>query len=34
MIFAAFIVGFIVGWIVNEKIEKGIGRLNPWRRRG
>ena len=30
MIFAAFIIGFIVGWIVNEKLEKGVKTLNPW----
>ena len=39
MIFIAFIVGFIagwiirdgwIGWIVNEKLEKGIKALNPW----
>jgi hypothetical protein len=33
MIFAAFMIGFIVGWIVNEKLEKGIGNLNPWKNR-
>ena len=31
MIFAAFIVGFIAGWIVNEKLENGVKQLNPWR---
>ena len=31
MIFAAFMIGFIVGWVVNEKLEKGIGNLNPWK---
>jgi hypothetical protein len=30
MIFAAFIVGFILGWIVNEKVENGVKSLNPW----
>ena len=31
MIFAAFMIGFIVGWVVNENLEKGIGNLNPWK---
>ncbi len=31
MIFAAFIIGFIVGWIINEKLENGVKQLNPWR---
>jgi|TARA_B100000929_G_scaffold185754_1_gene147083 hypothetical protein len=31
MIFAAFIIGFIAGWIINEKLENGVKQLNPWR---
>jgi len=31
MIIGAFIVGFIAGWIINEKLENGIKQLNPWR---
>ena len=31
MIFAAFIVGFIAGWVINEKLENGVKQLNPWR---
>jgi uncharacterized membrane protein YeaQ/YmgE (transglycosylase-associated protein family) len=30
MIIGAFIVGFIAGWIINEKLENGIKKLNPW----
>jgi uncharacterized membrane protein YeaQ/YmgE (transglycosylase-associated protein family) len=31
MIIGAFIVGFIAGWIINEKLENGVKQLNPWR---
>jgi hypothetical protein len=31
MIIGAFIVGFIAGWVINEKLENGIKQLNPWR---
>ncbi len=31
MIFAAFIIGFIAGWVINEKLENGVKQLNPWR---
>ena len=31
MIFVAFIIGFIAGWIINEKLENGVKQLNPWR---
>ena len=30
MIIGAFIVGFIAGWVINEKLENGIKQLNPW----
>jgi len=31
MIIGAFILGFIAGWVINEKLENGIKQLNPWR---
>jgi len=31
MIIGAFIIGFIAGWIINEKLENGVKQLNPWR---
>ena len=31
MIIGAFIVGFIAGWVINEKLENGVKQLNPWR---
>jgi hypothetical protein len=31
MILLTFIIGFIAGWIINEKLENGIKQLNPWR---
>jgi uncharacterized protein YneF (UPF0154 family) len=27
----AFIVGFVLGWYINEKLEDGVAKLNPWR---
>ena len=32
MIIGAFIVGFIAGWVINEKLENGIKQLNPWKK--